>query len=265
MMRMLSALLLLIAGLSTATGTASAQTPAAEAWEIGPIIRGRNRSIGMPLNPEPAGRGIAFDFPYPTAGAGRPLCDLSPWTADQQASGRHALPDRRGARREVRSSGKPGSHGDLVAVLPAGGDTWNGRGPYAHYRWWSGVQVPVTPGVHQLAVDLDDEWISVWAGSNRQTPVPSVRRWRVPTASVSCSARTEREATGCSPPAPHVSPYSAFRSFDAQRLLGCGGSARSAGRGVREAAIRRSACAIMSPLSAIVWRRTACSVSARLR
>lgn len=170
-MRMLSALLLLIAGLSTATGTASAQTPAAEAWEIGPIIRGRNRSIGMPLNPEPAGRGIAFDFPYPTAGAGHVhyvTFRHGPLINKRRVVMRYRIDAARGVRFVPQES--PGATATLSLFFQRGGDTWNGRGPYAHYRWWSGVQVPVTPGVHQLAVDLDDEWISVWAGSNRQTP-----------------------------------------------------------------------------------------------
>ena len=38
--------------------------PGAEAWEIGPMVRGRNYSVGMPANPRPAAKGaLAFDFP----------------------------------------------------------------------------------------------------------------------------------------------------------------------------------------------------------
>ena len=48
----------------------AAATPPAQAWEIGPVIRGRNYSVGMPLSPTPARVGWYFDFPNPTANAG---------------------------------------------------------------------------------------------------------------------------------------------------------------------------------------------------
>ena len=38
-------------------------TPAASIWTIGPVIDGKNYSVGMPRRPEAVGEGFAFDFP----------------------------------------------------------------------------------------------------------------------------------------------------------------------------------------------------------
>ena len=54
----------------TPLGIAEAAGPAAKAWSIGPVIRGRNYSVGMPRNLEPGPDGPSFQFPYPTRDAG---------------------------------------------------------------------------------------------------------------------------------------------------------------------------------------------------
>src|SRR5690606_23855439 len=49
---------------------AQAALPPAAAWEIGPVIKGRNYSHNMPLRPAPARDGVRIDFPWPDARAG---------------------------------------------------------------------------------------------------------------------------------------------------------------------------------------------------
>ena len=48
---------------ATASVPVLAEVPPARAWEIGPIIKGRNYSVGMPLQPEDTRDGISFDIP----------------------------------------------------------------------------------------------------------------------------------------------------------------------------------------------------------
>ena len=49
-------------------GPAAAQNAAS--WEIGPIIRGKNYSQGMPLRPQPTRSGWSFNFPVGSREAG---------------------------------------------------------------------------------------------------------------------------------------------------------------------------------------------------
>ena len=53
-------------GAGPAIHAAAAAAPAASSWAIGPIIRGRNYSVGMPLRPT-ALRGGAFQIELPRA------------------------------------------------------------------------------------------------------------------------------------------------------------------------------------------------------
>ena len=50
----------------------SASSLAREAvdWEIGPVIRSKNYSVGMPLHPVRLDKGWYFDFPYPDVRSG---------------------------------------------------------------------------------------------------------------------------------------------------------------------------------------------------
>src|SRR5436190_17156160 len=59
-----------IAAATTALPIAVAAMPPANAWEIGPRVRGRNYSVGMPARPSPGPRGsLVMDFPV--AGEGQ--------------------------------------------------------------------------------------------------------------------------------------------------------------------------------------------------
>jgi hypothetical protein len=53
-----------------AAGPVQTSANAVTDWTIGPVIRGRNYSQGMPLHPTMGRSGPYFDFPYPSADAG---------------------------------------------------------------------------------------------------------------------------------------------------------------------------------------------------
>jgi hypothetical protein len=144
----------------------------AESWEIGPIIRGRNRSVGMPLQPSPARRGWYFDFPYPHAGAGHVHYVTFPH-GSLAGKRRIVMRYRVDAAPGVRfvSQESPERPGTISLYFQRGGDTWTARGIYDFYRWYAPRHsvARLTPGEHVMSVNLDASWLSVtWrpAGSN---------------------------------------------------------------------------------------------------
>lgn len=150
-----------------------AALPPAQAWEIGPVIKGRNYSHNMPLHPRPAREGFAIEFPYPNAAAGHV----------HYVTFRHGpLGDARRIVMRYRIDAEPGvrfvpqEHPDLPATLSLffqqRGDTWTAKGPYETYRWYAPASkmVSLAQGEHTVSIDLDDAWISVYGKTPDATP-----------------------------------------------------------------------------------------------
>ena len=148
-----------------------AQSPPASAWEIGPIIRGKNYSVGMPLSPESAGRNWSFEFPYPDVGAGhvhyvtfRP----GPLAGASEIVLRYRIDAARGARFIPREH--PHLPGAISMFVQRDGDSWSGR-RHEFHRWYSPTVTELRPGVHQVIVRLDDpNWISVFGRPASSSP-----------------------------------------------------------------------------------------------
>lgn len=163
MFRMFAAAALIAAA---SAGPASAQPHPSEAgaWEIGPIVRARNLSVGMPRQPSPARRGWSFDFPYPSVGAGHVhylTFVHGPLTGRRRIEMRYRIDAAPGVRFVPRES--PDQPAVLSLYFQRAGDTWSGRGRYETYRWYAPERtiVPLTPGEHVVSVPLDEAWISV--------------------------------------------------------------------------------------------------------
>jgi len=146
-----------------------AAVPAAAAlggdWVIGPIIRGKNYSVGMPLRPTPTRGGWTFDFPYSSRNAGH-VHYVTAYPGSLAGKSRIVVRYRVDAARGTRFV--PQEHQDLPGVVSLffqrRGDNWSAKGRYEHYRWYSPHQSvqQIAPGVHELTVSLDDpQWISV--------------------------------------------------------------------------------------------------------
>ena len=157
----------LIAG----AGPATAQNAAS--WEIGPIIRGKNYSQGMPLRPQPTRTGWSFDFPVGSREAGhvhyvtfRP----GPVSSRSRIVVRYRVDTRAGTRFVPQES--PELPATVSLYLQRRGDSWSAKGRYEHYRWYAplGTVQEIAPGEHEISVRLDDpQWISVLgrtAGAN---------------------------------------------------------------------------------------------------
>lgn len=147
---------------------AMAATPAASGWEIGPIIRGKNYSVGMPLQPAPTRTGWSFDFPHSSRAAGHvhyvtfepgPLADKSSITV------RYRVDAAKGTRFVPQEH--PHLPGTVSLFFQRRGDNWTARGRYNFFRWYApahSVQ-EISPGTYRMTVRLDDpRWTPVMGG-----------------------------------------------------------------------------------------------------
>lgn len=159
----------LAAALTLPIGIAAAQ-PAAGEWQIGPIIRGKNYSVGLPRTLEPGPQGPGFAFPYPNRGAGHVHAVTVP-VGSLEGARRITLTYRIDAAPGVRFMGQEnGGPGWLSLYFQQRGDNWSAKGPYETYRWYAPNDRISTlrPGTHTVSIDLDDDWNAV-VGWKRST------------------------------------------------------------------------------------------------
>ncbi|MBH5321923.1 hypothetical protein [Aurantiacibacter sediminis] len=138
-------------------------------WEIGPVIRGRNYSVGMPPHPVVTRDGWYFDFPGPRRRDGHVHYITRPSGPLDRARGIR-IRFRIDARRNTRfvPQEHPDLHATLSLYLQENGDDWSGRGRGEFSRWYSptAALIELTPGAHEASIMFDENWISVM-GSNR--------------------------------------------------------------------------------------------------
>lgn len=134
-------------------------------WQIGPWIRAKNYSQGMPLTPEPTDSGWSFNFPYPDARAGHVhyvTFDHGSLAGKSKIVVRYRVEGARGVRFF------PQEHPQLPATFSAyfqrRGDNWSAKRGYEFYRWYAPVQSmrEIKPGEYEYSVSLNDpNWMSV--------------------------------------------------------------------------------------------------------
>ena len=155
---------------------ALAAAPAASDWQIGPIIKGRNYSVGMPLRLEPGRDGPGFDFPYPTASAGHVHYVTVPVRSLEGARS-ISLTYRIDAKPGVRFVPQqyPEQEAILSLYFQRAGDRWTARTP--HHRWYSPVNraVPLQAGTHSVTIALDEPWKAMMGGDGHSLPAQFAR------------------------------------------------------------------------------------------
>lgn len=142
-------------------------------WEIGPVINGRNFSVGMPRFPEPSAEGWFFDFPGPRRSDGH-VHYLT------RRTGR--LDQARGLRLRYRIDASPATRfvpqefpdrtATLSLFIQRAGDDWAARGRTQFHRWYSPEKrvIALEPGEHELAILFDENWISVMGSDQARSP-----------------------------------------------------------------------------------------------
>lgn len=160
-------------GVLAAVGAVAAAPPASQ-WEIGPIIRGKNYSRGMPLHPEPRTTGWSFDFPSPDVRAGHVhyvTFDPGSLAGKSRIVVRYRVDAASGANFVPQEN--PAATATVSLMFQRRGDDWSARGRYEFYRWYAPASSlrSVAPGVVQMTVSLaDPEWISVYGRDRRASP-----------------------------------------------------------------------------------------------
>ncbi|MEO5706546.1 MAG: hypothetical protein ABIT10_13995 [Alteraurantiacibacter sp.] len=146
----------------TPVALAATVPPAAE-WDIGPWVRGRNYSVGMPANPDAApGGGVRFTFPR----AGRGEIDalttpIAPLGRARQITIRYRIDAAPGTGFVAGET--PDIPATVSLYFQRGGDDWSGRGRMASYRWYAppAAVIPLAPGERTVTVRLDGGWTNV--------------------------------------------------------------------------------------------------------
>lgn len=161
-------LLAFAAGSLVAMASVAVAAPPADAWEIGPFIKGRNYSVGMPVRPADGRDGATFAIPGPTAAQGHvhyvtlPVRSLE---GARRITLRYRIDAPRGTQ-FVQQEAPQAAPGTLSLYFQRRGDSWSARHP--DYRWYSPRDVPLTPGVHEVSVGLDEDWIAMMGPTAHQ-------------------------------------------------------------------------------------------------
>jgi hypothetical protein len=162
-MNLKGALLAAIALVAFEVPMAVAAMPPAEAWEIGPWVRGRNYSVGMPAHPGQGPSG-SLVMEFPAAGSGQVdalTTAVGPLANAREIILRYLVDAARGTRFVADET--PDEPATVSLYFQQARDDWSGSGRFASYRWYSPVRavVPLTPGEHVITVRLDETWTNV--------------------------------------------------------------------------------------------------------
>lgn len=155
------------------TAVHAAQPVPAAQWEIGPIIRRRNYSVGMPLHPAEGPRGPYFDFPYPSAEAGHVhyvTFRHGPLSGKSRIVMRYRIDTAPGVRFVPREN--PNAQAILSLYFQRTGDSWVTRRGHEAYRWYApnNRTVSLTHGEHTVSISLREDWMAVMSSTARTNP-----------------------------------------------------------------------------------------------
>ena len=164
---------LALCGAALPATAAAPGTPQAQAWTIGPIVQGRNYSVGMPRHPMQSGSSIAIDLPGPTERDGHVhYVTFNPGSLEgaRRIVMRYRIDMDAGTRIVPREN--PRQAAMLSLHFQRRGDNWSGRGEYEAYRWYSppAKMMPLTRGTHTVTVSLDENWKAVGRSYAKNNP-----------------------------------------------------------------------------------------------
>jgi hypothetical protein len=142
------------------------------AWTIGPIIRGRNYSQGMPLHPSPGpGAGWHFDIPQAPGSVHYVTFQHGPLTGKRRIVMRFRVDADPSAR--IMPATAPQMPSIVTLYFQRSGDNWSGRGRFETYRWYATFAslTPISRGEHEIVAPLDANWTAVQTSSARTNPL----------------------------------------------------------------------------------------------
>lgn len=149
----------------------SARATDARAWTIGPIIRGRNHSVGMPLRPAPLrGGGFVIDLPRDPGSVHYVTFPHGSLAGKSRIVMRYRVEMAPGVR--IAPTTSPASPSILTLYFQRGGDNWSARGRFETYRWYASFasKMPIEAGEHEIVAPLDANWTAVMTSTARTNP-----------------------------------------------------------------------------------------------
>ncbi len=158
----------------------------AEAWTIGPIIRGRNYSVAMPLHPTPRrGGGWHIDIPRLPGSVHYVTFPHGSLVGKSRIVMRYRIEAARGARLLASSDSR--SPALITLYFQRRGDNWSGRGRFETYRWYATFATQSQPGQsqpgtgdHVMVAPLNGPWTAV--ETSRAATSPAAFRQAVASA-----------------------------------------------------------------------------------
>ena len=153
-------------------GTAAAvQTAEPGEWTIGPIVRGRNYSRGMPLHPTPRrGGGFVIDLPEAPGSVHYVTFRHGSLAGKRRIVMSYRIEAAPGVRIVPRTN--PAQASMITPFFQRSGDNWSARGPYEAYRWYAtfATQSQLRPGTFEMVAPLNGNWTAVQTSSARTNP-----------------------------------------------------------------------------------------------
>lgn len=165
------------AALCSCTGGATSATAqpqqllAPDTWVIGPIVRGRNYSVAMPLHPSPLRRGGWYiDLPRAPGSVHYVTFPYGSLRGRRRIVLRYRVEAAPGVT--ISPSTAPAASSIITLYFQRRGDNWSARGQFETYRWYAtfASQSPITPGDHEIIAALDGNWTAVQTSSARSDP-----------------------------------------------------------------------------------------------
>ncbi len=150
---------------------AAVQTVEPGEWTIGPIVRGRNYSRGMPLHPTPRrGGGFVIDLPEAPGSVHYVTFRHGSLAGKRRIVMRYRIEAAPGVRIVPRTN--PAQASMITPFFQRSGDNWSARGPYEAYRWYAtfATQSQLRPGTFEMIAPLNGNWTAVETSSARTNP-----------------------------------------------------------------------------------------------
>lgn len=140
-------------------------------WRIGPVIKGKNYSVGLPEIPLPHPEGWCFDIPYPNVEAGHVhyvTFDHGPLTGKRRIVLRYRIE----TEGQLHARTAPGQPAMLTLYFQRKGDNWSAKGKYDSFRWYA-TFVTVSPlgaGSGEIVAQLDGPWTGAEKSTKANDP-----------------------------------------------------------------------------------------------
>jgi hypothetical protein len=140
-------------------------------WTIGPIIRGRNHSPGMPLQPSRSREGgLQIELPRAPASLHYVTFPHGSLTGKSRIVMRYRIEADPGVR--IVPTTVPGLPSMITLYFQRGGDNWSGRRAYETYRWFAtfATKTDIKPGEYVMVAPLNANWTAIQTSSAATAP-----------------------------------------------------------------------------------------------